>query len=153
MNSNQLISFLKSKKQTLAVAESITGGYAFYLLTKTPGSSKVFKLGVVAYTLFAKEKIFGLSKKHLSKTNGVSSETAKLLALKIKKKAHSSIGAAIVGYAGPDAPKRQKGIVHMAVTKGKKTVVKSQKFRDSRDAIRKKAAQALITFIGEVIGI
>lgn len=149
----RLLSFLKTKKQTLAVAESVTGGYASYLLTKTPGSSEVIRLGVVVYTLFAKEKMLGLSKRHLLKTNGVSPLVAKLLAQNIKKKAKSSIGASIAGYAGPDAPRGKKGIVHMAVTEGKKTRVKSQKFRGSRDEIRKKAARTLINFIGKVIGI
>jgi nicotinamide-nucleotide amidase len=150
--SYRLISILKKKKQTLAVAESVTGGYASYLLTKTPGSSGVFKLGIALYSLLAKEKVFGISKTHLSKTNGVSRETAKLLAVKVKNKAYSSLGAGIVGYAGPQAPRGQKGIVHMAVTTGRKTIVTSRKFRGSRDTIRKKAAHALIAFIGEVVG-
>ncbi|MBN2483131.1 MAG: CinA family protein [Candidatus Omnitrophica bacterium] len=149
----KIIKILRSQEETIALAESVTGGYASYLLTKTPGSSEVFKLGAVVYSLFAKEKLLRLSKKHLLKTNGVSPLTVKLLAQAVKKKARSSIGAAIVGYAGPEAPKGQKGIVHMAVSTGAKTVVKSQKFRGPRDTVRKKAAQALITFIGEVIGI
>jgi len=148
-----LIHTLKKQKKSVSLAESISGGYASYLFTKNPGSSEVFKLGIVVYSLFAKEKILGLSKKHLARTNGVSPQTAKLLAVKVRNKAKSSLGAAIVGYAGPTAPKGKKGTVHIAVTAGKKTIVKSQKFHGSRDQIRKKAARILITLIGKVIGI
>lgn len=149
----ELINRLKKQKKTVALAESITGGYASYLLTKTPGSSEVVKMSIVVYSLFAKENILAVPKKHLTRTNGVSKLSAKLLAVNVRQKARSSLGAAIVGYAGPDAPRGKIGIVHMAVATGKKTVVKSQKFTGSRDAIRKKAGLAFITLIGEVVGI
>ncbi len=151
--SKNLINVLKEKEQTIAIAESVTGGYTTYLLTKTPGASAVVKMAIVVYSLFAKEKMLGLPKKHLTRTDGVSPQTAKLLATKVRNKAKSSLGAAIVGYAGPTAPKGKKGTVHMAVTTGKRTVVKSQNFHGSRDQIRKKSARILITLIGKIVGI
>ena len=56
----KLIAALKKNKLTVSVAESCTGGYVSYLLTKIPGSSNVFKSGAVVYSLSTKNKLFGI---------------------------------------------------------------------------------------------
>ncbi|MFO8053353.1 MAG: CinA family protein, partial [Candidatus Omnitrophota bacterium] len=86
----KILEICQDKKITLAAAESESGGYLSYLLTKTPGSSKVFKGSFVVYSLASKNKLFKLPKKLLKKTQGVSQEIAAYLAEKIRKKLKSN---------------------------------------------------------------
>ena len=56
--SKDLITTLKQNNLTLALAESVTGGYASYLLTKVAGSSTVFKGAAIVYSLDSKNNLF-----------------------------------------------------------------------------------------------
>ena len=144
----KLIITLKEKNQTLALAESCSGGYASYLLTKISGASEVFKGATIVYTLEAKNKLFKIPFSLLEKTQGVSKEVALKLATRVRKKLNADIGASIVGFAGPGTKKGIKiGTTFMAFSsknkqKGKKIIIKG-----SRDSIRKKASAGLIDFI------
>ena len=75
---------LKNKK-TIAVAESCTGGLLSKLLTDLPGSSRYFKIGVVAYSNKAKEAILKIPKLTLKTHGAVSRETALLMAKSVRK--------------------------------------------------------------------
>lgn len=144
----QLINSLKEKNLTVAVAESCTGGYLSYLLTKTPGSSQVFKAGLVVYSLQSKNKFLNVALGELKKSQAVSEETAKKLALNLQKKIHTDIAASVVGFAGPGTFKKVKiGTVYYAVTNGKKTVVKKVILDGSRDKIRKEASKLVLELI------
>ncbi|MFA7676548.1 MAG: CinA family protein [Candidatus Omnitrophota bacterium] len=145
--SEKLIRLLKNKKLSLAIAESCSGGYVSYLITKTPGSSEVFKGSVIVYSLYSKSILLGIKKPLLEKTQGVSAEVAKLLAKTMKKKLKTDIGASIVGFAGPKAyGKMKKGTIFMAIDyKGLST--KKILISGSRDMVRKKASGLLLEFI------
>ncbi|RLB76221.1 MAG: competence/damage-inducible protein A, partial [Deltaproteobacteria bacterium] len=133
---------------TISVAESCTGGYTSYLLTKIPGSSKVFKSGVVVYSLDAKSKLFGISRTLLKETEGVSKKTACLLSQKVRKKFNTDIGASVVGFAGPYAKKGiRKGTVFLSVSYSRETIVKKIIIDAPRDTVRRKAAKSLIELI------
>ncbi|MCD6228058.1 MAG: CinA family protein [Candidatus Omnitrophica bacterium] len=142
-----LVNHLKKRKKTIAVAESMSGGYLSYLLTKISGSSKFFKLGVVAYSLQAKHKLFNIPYTILNPTQGVSEKIAKILSKKVKSMLDTDLGASIVGFAGPKAKKGMRGVVYLGLTKGIKTVTKRKKVSGSREEIRRKASYALIEFI------
>ncbi|MCK4809927.1 MAG: CinA family protein [Candidatus Omnitrophica bacterium] len=146
-NLNELISLLKKRGQTIAVAESLTGGYVSYLFTKIPGSSKAFKLGTVVYSLEAKHKLFKLPLKKLNSTQGVSEEIAKILAKGVKARLNTDFGASIVGFAGPKAEKNMKGIVFMGLAKKDSVISQKKKLQGERDTVRKKASYALIEFV------
>jgi nicotinamide-nucleotide amidase len=148
----KLVKKLDERKLTLSLAESITGGYASYLLTKIPGASKIFKGGYVVYSLDTKEKLFKVKASLLRKTQGVSAQIASLLAAKVRVQLNSDIGSAIVGFAGPTTGKGVKlGTVYLAVNYKNKTEVKKIILNGSRDNIRKKAAQLLVDFIYEKV--
>ncbi len=144
----KLIANLKKNNLSLAVAESASGGYASFLLTKTPGSSQVFKGGLIVYSLETKHKFFRIAPKLLEKTQGVSQAIAIDLAKKVSKLFSSDIGASIVGFAGPDVKKGAKvGTIFMAVAyKGRVTSNKII-IKGSRNAVQKKASQLLINLI------
>jgi len=144
----QIISRLRQKRLTIALAESITAGYASYLLTMVPGASAVFKGSLVAYSMGAKQTFFGIAPQLLRKTQGVSAEIALILAKKIRKLLKADIGGSVVGFAGPSARKGTKpGTIYAAVATAKCTVVKKYTLQGSRDAVRKKAAKLLIGLI------
>jgi nicotinamide-nucleotide amidase len=146
----KLISTLKKKSLTLALAESVTAGYASYLVTTVPGASAVFKGGLVAYSLDTKHKFFGMSPQHLKKTQGVSTDTALILAKKIRRLMKADIGGSVVGFAGPEAKKGVGvGTIHMAVATAKGNTLKKYIIKGSRDKVRKKAAALLISLIND----
>jgi len=144
-----LIKTLKTKNLTLALAESCTSGYASYLITKTPGASKVFKGGTIVYSLESKNKLFKIPKSALIKAQGVSKEIALALAKGVRKKFNADIGAAITGFAGPSDKKT--GIVFIAIAAKTKTTAKKLIIDGSRDTVRKQASLALINLIYELL--
>jgi PncC family amidohydrolase len=145
---SRLITILKEIKLTVAVAESVSGGYVSYLFTKVPGSSKVFKGGIVVYSLESKRKFFGITKPYLEKTQGVSKRCAIVLAKKTRRLFNSDIGCSIVGFAGPRAQKGVRvGTVFVAVSLNNRTVTKRNLIKGSRDTIRRKASQILLDVI------
>lgn len=148
----KLIAILKKKKLSVALAESCSGGYASYLLTKLSGSSKVFKGGIIVYTLEAKNKFFKIPFKSLKKTQGVSKDIALVLAKKVRQKLNADIGGSLVGFAGPKTKKGIKvGTVLMSVADKKGILIKKVVIKGSRDRVRKNASKMLINLIYERI--
>ena len=144
----KLIVTLKEKGKTLALAESCSGGYASYLLTKVPGASEVFKGAVVVYSPEVKNKLFKIPSSLLKKTQGVSKEIALKLAIRVRKKLNADIGASIVGFAGPGTKKGIKvGTTFIAYSSKNKKEVKKIIIKGNRDSVRKKASSLLIDFI------
>ena len=148
----KVIHTLQKRKLTIAAAESCTGGYLSYLLTKIPGSSKVFKGSIIAYSLESKNKFFKISSSLLKRTQGVSEEISLILAKKVKKIFRTSIGISVVGFAGPKTKKGIKvGTIFMSIADKKGTETKKLIIKGNRDTIRKKASQYLIKLIHERI--
>ncbi|MCK4912736.1 MAG: nicotinamide-nucleotide amidohydrolase family protein [Candidatus Omnitrophica bacterium] len=144
----ELIIALREKKLTLSLAESCSGGYASYLLTKISGASKVFKGAVVVYSLDTKTKLFNIPSSLLEKTQGVSKEVALKLATGVKGKFNSDIGASIVGFAGPGAKtKTQLGTTFIALVSKNKQKIKKIIIKGSRDSVRKKISADLINLL------
>jgi len=145
-----LIKKLKRKKLTIAVAESCSGGYLSYLLTKIPGSSLIFKGSIIAYSSEAKNKFFKVPCSLLKKTQGVSEEIALLLAWKVKKIFKTDFGLSLVGFAGPKAKKGTKvGTVFLGLVDNKEKMVKKMIIRGKRDMVRRKASLKLIELLYE----
>ncbi|MBN3040705.1 MAG: CinA family protein [Candidatus Omnitrophica bacterium] len=150
----EIISCLKKRKLTLAAAESASAGFFSYILTKTAGSSKVFKGGLIVYSLQAKNKFFKLPLTTLQKTQGVSADIALFLAKKVKKLFNADIGVSIVGFAGPAAKKGVKvGTVYIALAFKKISLSEKLFIKGSRDAIRRKASLKLIELISNQLSV
>ena len=153
LKEKKLLEILSKKKLTLAVAESCTGGALSNRLTNIPGSSRVFLLGIIAYSNEAKNKILKIPKSVIQAKGAVSSETAKLMAAKIAKLSGSSIGIAITGIAGPRGASKDKpvGTVFIAVASDKKIIAKKFYFSGNRLQIKikttEKALDMLLKFI------
>ena len=92
---------LTEKKQTLAIAESCTGGLITHRLTNVPGSSAYVIASVIAYAYEAKVAVLGVSWDTLNKFGAVSQETVTEMARGAREKFSTTIGLAITGIAGP----------------------------------------------------
>lgn len=145
MLSRKLIKILTKKKLTISCAESASSGYLSYLLTKTPGSSQVFKGGIICYSLESKNKFFKIPTYLLKKSQGVSRQISYLLAKQVKNILATNIGLSIVGFAGPNDKKT--GLFFCGISHKNTTIVKKIQLNGNRNQIRKKASEMLIELL------
>ena len=88
--------------KTLVTAESLTGGGIGAALTDIPGSSAVYKGGIICYTDWVKEQILGVSADVLKFWGAVSPYTAEAMARGARKLLQADVAVAVTGLAGPD---------------------------------------------------
>jgi nicotinamide-nucleotide amidase len=93
---------LKERHQTVATAESCTGGLVAHYLTGVPGSSGYFRGGIVAYHREIKEKLLGVPGETIDDYGVVSEETAMAMATGARRALDADFGIATTGIAGPD---------------------------------------------------
>jgi nicotinamide-nucleotide amidase len=108
---------LRDRGETLAVAESCTGGRIAAALTSHAGASDFFLEGACVYSDAAKMRTCGVSDETLSSHGAVSVEVALQLATGIRNRAQSTYGIGVTGIAGPTggSPDKPVGTVHMAL--------------------------------------
>ena len=92
---------LQKRNMTLAVAESCTGGLISNRITDVSGSSKYFKMGVVAYSNKIKEEILWIPGSLIRKYGAVSRQVAIEMAEGVRAIANADIGMGVTGIAGP----------------------------------------------------
>lgn len=99
---------------TLAVAESCTGGLVAARLTSVPGSSDVFRGGIVAYGDDVKARQLGVAEDVLRARGAVSAEVAAAMAHGARERLHADLAVAVTGIAGPGGGSDEKpvGLVH-----------------------------------------
>ncbi len=103
-------SLLKQKKATLAIAESCTGGLISHRITDVAGSSDYFLFSGVTYSNEAKIKVLGVSPETLRQYGAVHEETAKEMALGVKRLTGSAYGLSTSGIAGPGGGTDEKPV-------------------------------------------
>ncbi len=108
---------MSAKNQTLAIAESCTGGYISHLITSVPGSSAYFIGSLIAYSYQVKTDMLGVSQQTLLAYGAVSEECVKEMVLGIKNKVNSDFAISTTGIAGPGGATNDKpiGTVWIAV--------------------------------------
>ena len=108
---------LRRRGQTLAVAESCTGGGLGAELTAVPGASDVLLGGVIAYSNAVKSKVLGVPEALLDQVGAVSDPVAEAMAEGVRRLTGSDWSLAITGIAGPGGGTESKpvGLVHLAV--------------------------------------
>ncbi len=130
---------LREKNETLAVAESCTGGLLGAQLTSAPGSSTFFYGGAIVYCNLIKEKILGIDNKIIEQHGAVSRETAEKMVAGVLSKFGSTWGIAITGIAGPDGgtPEKPVGTVWLSIGRNAgKTHSVQLKLFGNREAVR-----------------
>lgn len=112
-----VVSALREAGHTVALAESCTGGLVGDLLTRAPGASQVFELGLVAYSNRLKQQLLSVPAALLEREGAVSRTCVEAMACEVRRLAGASFGIAISGIAGPGGGTVQKpvGTVHFAL--------------------------------------
>ena len=108
---------LQQARETLAVAESCTGGGLGEMLTSIPGSSAYFLGGIIAYANEVKLALLGVNARDLEQQGAVSGIVAQQMALGVKKLLGSNWGLSITGIAGPGGGTEDKpvGLVYIGL--------------------------------------
>jgi len=140
---------LRQRHETLAVAESCTGGLLGHRLTNIPGSSEYFRLGIVAYSNEAKIKLLGVSPKSLANYGAVSEEVAQEMAQGIKQLAQTDHALAITGIAGPGGgtPAKPAGLVYTAWGGENESQVLRNQFLGSRELVKFQSSQKALEML------
>jgi nicotinamide-nucleotide amidase len=120
-----LIRLLARRGQTLALAESCTGGFIANRITNAPGASKIFPGGIVAYSNEAKRTFLGVRAKTLARHGAVSEAVAREMAAGARKKFGANFAIAVTGIAGPGGGTKRKpvGTVFIALAGEGETAV------------------------------
>ena len=142
LKQREIVNLLKRKKLKIAIAESCTGGMLSSDITSVSGSSKVFTLGVVAYSNQSKIKVLKVSKKIIRKYGSVSEQVCKAMVKNVSKIAKTNISVSITGIAGPSGGTETKpvGLVYVGIKKGNRVEVKKYLFKNKGRSYIQKAA-------------
>ena len=137
------------KGRTLVTAESCTGGGIGYALTAVPGSSAVFKGGIISYTNEIKSKLLGVSEETLNRVGAVSSEVAAEMAIGARLRLSADIAVSVTGLAGPDGDDfgNPVGTVFIGYSDLSVTEVEEHHFQGNRAEVRQQAIDAAMNFI------
>lgn len=140
---------LRKRRQTLAVAESCTGGFLSAEITKIPGASDYFFGGVIAYVNTIKEGGLGVPAKLLAQKGAVSKETALAMADGIRRQMNTTYGIGITGIAGPGGGTRTKpaGLVYIALATPRRQFVFRDQFWGNRQQVQIKAAKRALEYL------
>lgn len=138
--------------RTLATAESCTGGGIGAALTAVPGSSKVFKGGIISYTNEIKQNLLGVPADLLETKGAVSAPVAEAMAQGARKALTSDIAVSVTGLAGPDGDDfgNPVGTVFIGYADDGKTLSREYHFSGSREDVRNSAICEALKLILEI---
>lgn len=136
-----LIRLLKDRGETLAVAESLTGGLVQSLLTDVPGASQVLRGGVVAYNADLKRDLLGVSGATIDRDSVVSESVAREMASGAREKCGADWAISTTGEAGPDsATGKPKGTVWLGLSGVNEDKAIMRELFGDRENVKKRAA-------------
>ncbi len=140
-----IVQLLTKRNQTLATAESCTGGLIANRITNVPGASKIFVAGYVCYAIRAKTDMLDVDPKLIEAHGAVSDRVARTLVERARASATSDYALATTGIAGPSggSPEKPVGTVYVGLASAEsKTIAKKFFFPTDRETFKQLAAQA-----------
>ena len=143
---SQIAAALLARKQTLATAESCTGGLLGGLLTSLPGSSTWYLGGIVAYSNLIKTGLLGVPDAVLAAHGAVSLETARAMAEGARAATGADFAVSVTGIAGPAGGTKEKpvGLAYIGVAAPHGTAAFRHRFSGSRADVRVAAVEAAL---------
>ena len=146
----RVVARLTACGQTVAVAESLTGGLVASALTDIPGASVVLRGGVTAYATDIKAKVLGVDEVLLATTGSVDVEVAEQMASGVRSLMGATYGVSTTGVAGPDpVDGKPVGMVYVAVVGPGSSRVKALRLSGDRSGIRAQSVVAALTLLAE----
>ena len=135
--------------KSLVTAESCTGGGIGAALTSVPGSSAIYKGGIISYTNWVKQNVLHVPAEMLSRYGAVSSEIAKAMAEGARKVLQADIAVSVTGLAGPGGDEfgNPVGTVFIGYADEFRTKSIACYFSGSREEIRNQAIQAALKVV------
>ena len=115
-NAKTVHDLLKEQGETVATAESLTGGQLAALLTAAPGASETFLGGVVSYATEVKIEVLGVDSGIVERYGVVSAECAREMARGVRELMRSTYAVSTTGVAGPEEQEgKPPGTVYVGV--------------------------------------
>jgi nicotinamide-nucleotide amidase len=140
-----MVKLLTERKETVATAESCTGGLLAHRITNVPGASAVFLAAYVTYSNDAKVDALGFVSDLIKKHGAVSEPVARAMAEGARARARSTYAIATTGIAGPTGGSAEKpaGTVYVALASAnQETIVRKFFFPSDRETFKQMASQA-----------
>jgi nicotinamide-nucleotide amidase len=143
---------LVDRRQTLASAESLTGGLIAATIVEIPGVSSVFRGGLVVYATDLKHTLAGVPERLLEERGAVDADVARALATGTRERLAADWALATTGVAGPEPQDgRPVGLVYVAVAGPYGATVRELQLSGSRASIRTESACAVLELlVGEL---
>jgi len=149
-----LLDLCKTKKLTLATAESCTGGLVAAALSEIPGSSLVLDRGFVTYSNEAKQQMLGVTPATIDVYGAVSTECAEEMAKGALAHASVDLAVSITGIAGPTGavPGKPIGLVYFcAASRSGRVIALDRKYGDiGRANVRRASVVEALAMLREL---
>ena len=141
----------KLQGRTLVSAESCTGGGIGAALTAVPGSSEVYKGGIISYTNWVKANVLHVPQALLDTVGAVSAPVAEAMAKGAREVLRADVAVSVTGLAGPggDEYGNPVGTVFLGYSDEKETIFREFHFRGDRDAVRSQALEEALKLVLE----
>jgi nicotinamide-nucleotide amidase len=148
-----VVRMLTERRQTLATAESCTGGLVSHRLTNIPGASAVLMCGLVTYSNESKMRLLGVALETIETHGAVSEETARAMAEGARQRSGVDYAVALTGIAGPGGGSVEKpvGTVYIAVSSAKGTMVRHHMNRWDRETFKLAASQQALEMVRQTL--
>jgi nicotinamide-nucleotide amidase len=152
MTAGVVLGTLRERGQTLAVAESLTGGLLAATLVDVPGASAVFRGGLVVYATDLKHTLAGVPPELLAERGPVDPDVAAALAAGARRACGADWGLATTGVAGPDPQGgAEVGTVYVACAGPAAVQVRALRLPGDRAAVRHGAVTAALELIADAL--
>jgi nicotinamide-nucleotide amidase len=144
-----VVALLTERRQTVATAESCTGGLLSGRLTEVSGSSAVFHMGVVTYSNEAKSDLLKIPKALIASVGAVSPEVARAMAERVREMSGADYGIGITGIAGPGGGSDEKpvGLVYIGLATAAGVTHTKNQFFGLRADVRLRATQTALDML------
>jgi len=147
-----LVELLTAAGRSVATAESLTGGLLGAAITDVPGSSRVYRGGVVAYPSDVKQSLLGVPSDLVAAHGVVSGECAEAMARGVRDLLAASYGVATTGVAGPDPQEgHPAGTVWIAVAGSGTTEARLLELGGGRAEVRRATCGAAIDLLTDIL--
>ena len=145
---------LARRNETLAVAESCTGGLLGAAITEVPGASAVFLGGVISYSNAVKEAVLGVPASVLEGHGAVSEQVARAMATGVRDRLGATWGVSITGIAGPDGGTEDKpvGLVNWSVASPHGVTTEHRVFSGDRATVRLRSVRSALDLLRRRLG-